>query len=485
MSSSRMNKTQLLFLIILIEGYVVLATELLAIRQLIPFVGSGTETISIVISAVLLPLAIGYHFGGSSFQRRHAKAKKEGRTPPSVRKILLRNIVSAVIVLSLGLSYPFLEIFFGLTDAAGLKNRLAQTALYSGLFLVMPVFLLGQTVPLVSNYFSRKKLSQITGLMLFFSTAGSFLGSVFSTIVLMMTIGVHNTVTLTLSLLLILMVLLNRRIFVYENLLGLLVFGLVLLLNSDATMRHFLVVSNNAYNLVSVSNLPKEGIKLFSINRSASSAWTEDPDKQFTYLKYLEENFIAPLAHSDPPRHILILGAGGFTIGYHDTHNRYVYVDIDPALKDAAEKHFLPGPLSPNKTFTVASARAFVRGTPGRYDLIVIDTFTNVTSIPMETTTREFLVDVKKLLKPGGIVAANIISSPDFNDAFSIRYDNTFASVFPSFTRQIATPYDPWQAALTGKKAMDTNNLYIYFDRPGVEDGTVYTDDRNTYSIDR
>jgi hypothetical protein len=38
-----MSKTRLFFLVILIEGYVVLACELLAIRQLIPFVGSGTE----------------------------------------------------------------------------------------------------------------------------------------------------------------------------------------------------------------------------------------------------------------------------------------------------------------------------------------------------------------------------------------------------------------------------------------------------------
>lgn len=74
-----MNKTQLLFLVILIEGYVVLATELLAIRTLIPFIGSGTETISIIISAVLLPLAFGYHVGGNAFKKTYAKAKVKNK----------------------------------------------------------------------------------------------------------------------------------------------------------------------------------------------------------------------------------------------------------------------------------------------------------------------------------------------------------------------------------------------------------------------
>ena len=50
----------LFYSIILAEGYVVLSTELLAIRLLIPFVGNSTETLSIIIAAVLMPLAIAF-----------------------------------------------------------------------------------------------------------------------------------------------------------------------------------------------------------------------------------------------------------------------------------------------------------------------------------------------------------------------------------------------------------------------------------------
>ena len=57
-------RDRFLFFVIFLEGFVVLSLELLAIRLTIPFVGSGTDTISIIIAAVLLPLAFGYYRGG-------------------------------------------------------------------------------------------------------------------------------------------------------------------------------------------------------------------------------------------------------------------------------------------------------------------------------------------------------------------------------------------------------------------------------------
>ena len=167
--------------------------------------------------------------------------------------------------------------------------------------------------------------------------------------------------------------------------------------------------------------------------------------------------------------------------------NHYTFVDIDKALKDIVEQHFIKQTLPPNKTFIAASARAFVKSDKNKYDLIFIDTYTNVISIPMETTTREFLIDCKALLKPGGILAANIIMTPDFRDKFSVRYDNTFASVFPNYSRQIVSDFSPWEDTNDHPKmrAHQRNIMYMYFDRPNVGDDTIYTDDKNTYSLDR
>jgi hypothetical protein len=467
-----MTKAHLLFLVILIEGYVVLACELLAIRELIPFVGSGTDVISIIISAVLLPLAVGYHAGG------HVR-----RGTRSIRHILLKNILWALAIFAIGLSYPLMEIFFTLLTQMHITHRLAQTAIYVSLFLVVPVFLLGQTVPLISNYFSRRRLSEITGKMLFFSTAGSFLGSVFSTLVLMTFFGVHITVILTLGLLTLLCFLLARKRKPREF--AALIFVAVLVLNNGEAMRG--IVSNNAYNTISVRLLPNDEGRILNINRSNSSKISEDLDKMFPYIAYIEQVFIAPLSASGTTHDILVIGAGGFTIGLNDTTNHYTYVDIDPDLKRVAEAHFLPKLLTPNKQFVAASARAFVHNDKQHYDFIVIDVFTNIFSIPMEATSREFLLDVKNLLKPDSILIANVIGTAAMRDKFSARYNNTFASVFPSYTRQIIGNFMPWPG-FTSKinGGIDLNNLlYIYFNTAEANDRTVYTDDKNTYSLDR
>ncbi len=477
-----MKKKHLLFLIIFIEGYVVLACELLAIRSLIPFVGSGVETISIIISSVLLPLAIGYNYGGTAFQIHYRNAKNKGSII-SVRKIICRNISYAILIFSFGLSYPFLDIFFNILRNISINNYLIQTTIYSIFFLVWPVFLLGQTVPLVSNYLSTKYLSQITGKMLFFSTLGSFFGSVFSTIILMTYIGINYTVIVTLSLLFILVIILIIKDKWDASLIRTIFAMMIVFLLNNNNISHALgIISNNQYNLVQLveeKNPHKD--KYLRINHSISSKWSLDSKQMFPYIKYIETNFLQPIQNNKTLHDILIIGAGGFTLGYNDTSNRYTYVDIDKNLKNIAEEHLLPEKLKPNKKFIVSSARAFVHNTKEKYDIIIIDTYTNLLSIPMECITEGFLIDVKSHLKPNGIIIANIIAMPDFSDKFSVRYDNTFRSVFPNYTRQTIGKYNQTQSQF--QKSF--NIIYVYYNKKTIGDNAIYTDNKNSYSLDR
>ncbi len=469
------SKLALLFFIIFIEGYVVLSCELLTIRELIPFVGSGTDTVSIIISAVLMPLAVGYHRGGQALKR----------TKRSARSILLKNILYALAILGIGLSYPFMNAFFTLLTAAGVSHRLAQTTIYCLLFTVWPVFVLGQTVPLVSNYFSRQRISEITGKMLFFSTTGSFVGSVFSTLVLMMWLGVHITVVITMGLLFLLIPLLSRRFLSSETITGAVILSLVVMLNSSESMRNIGVVSNNDYNLAMVGET--NGVRYLTLNHSNSSAiGAIDPESyKFNYIRYIDDNFLKPLQAANPPRDILVIGAGGFTMGLSDTINHYTFVDIDKDLLKIAEENFLKAKLTPNKHFVPASARAFVHGDTHAYDLVIIDVYTNIRSIPMETVTQEFLQEVKRRLKPDGIVIANVHTLPNMGDRFSVRYSNTFLSVFPHATRQLFAPYNAWAGTGGIAPLPAANALYIYYNNSESNDLTVYTDDKNTWALDR
>lgn len=512
-----------------VEGYVVLAVELLAMRQLTPYVGNATDTVAIVIAAVLLPLAFGYEAGGRVKIAPDRASGDDGggsRESPEavVRQRLTRNLLLAALILSFGLSHPYLVAFFGILDGVGLTHRLVQTALHACLFLVYPVYLLGQTVPLVAHCSTGASLPRSTGLMLFFSTFGSFLGSVVSTLVLMSFWGVHMTVAFTLGLLVLLAGLIGRRTWVRAKqalpekasfrhrvwrfarakrelrpkgagtrakqgfahpkevpggrpdklavaagALGLYIFAV----NAPPVMQAYGIVGDGLHSQIRVLADPAENSRLLVINNSPSSKLAAEPGRRFAYVEFIEREVLGALDPARPHR-VLVIGAGGFTIGLEDDVNAYTYVDIDPALRGVSEEHFLRRPLGANKLFVAESARAFLRRAGEPYDVVVLDAFTNRLNMPPDLITREAFAAVRRAVAPGGRVVVNVIASPDFEDRFSRSIDATIRAVFPFADRHV----------LNRTRADGVANV-LYLAR-GRGDGAhdVYTDDRNRSFLD-
>lgn len=457
-----------LFAVIVLEGYVVLSSELLAIRQTIPFVGSGSDTVSIIIAAVLMPLAFGYHAGGQFKPGFH---KGRYRT---VRGRLLFNLTVSLIILAIGLSHVSITYFFIYLIKTGISNRLILTTIYAALFLVYPVFLLGQTIPLISQYFSKERLSQVTGKILFFSTIGSFLGAVFSTLVLMSFLGVHYTASLNFMILAGLIILLMKR--KTTDLTWILVgfTGAVVFFNSGYVLDMFGIVENNKYSTITVFE-DDEGFRHLSINNNASSKYSDSGEKH-PYVHFIEDHVIKPLeTESKDPLDILVIGAGGFTMGSDDDVNRYDFVDIDKALYTISEQYLLKEKIGANKAFYPEPARAFLTAHDKTYDFIMMDAYLGALSIPEHLVTREFFAQVKNHLKPRGVVAANFVVSPTFEDMFSRRLDTTIRSVFPYVSRHVTDHvYVPTQADLPRQ-----NVIYIYRDHGKARDLQPYSDLKN------
>lgn len=467
-----------LFVVILLEGFIVLACELLAIRQLIPFVGSGTDVVAIIIGAVLMPLSFGYYAGGSFKIKR-----KKGKPALTVRRKLIWNVLVASFIFLLGLSYPIMILFFDGLKYISIHDELLSTFIYASVFLVYPVFLMGQTIPLVTNFFKFEHLPDITGKILFVSTIGSFCGSIISTIVLMSTIGVHNTVVFVFSLILLIVIILAKKTHRYAYFFAIVIFILAVFLNNNFLMEKLNVVSNNVYGLTQIV-MDERGDKTMLINHSESSKKATHYQHTFPYVKYIEETFITPtiLDDSIKPLDILVLGAGGFTIGDKDLKNDYVYVDIDKDLKEITEKYLFDSKLKHNKKFIAKGARAFLNQNKDKYDLVIVDLYSNNITIPSHLITKEFYEQVKFHLNDGGMMVANIISSPFFKDKFSRKIDATLRSVFTSINRQIVQGYSPWTVA----KDVSVNAIYYYIDEPDVTSvENVYTDNLNTYFLDK
>lgn len=474
---NNLGQMLLLFTVILIEGYVVLSTELLAIRQTVTYIGSGTDTVSIIIAAVLMPLAFGYQAGGR-FRPRRIMGKFL-----SVRKKLILNLVVSTLILLPGMSWVFMEYFFKtLMPDIGITHRLSQITVYSTLFLAVPVYLLGQTIPLVSNYFSKDRLSAITGSMLFFSTVGSFLGAVFSTMVLMPFIGVHHTVTLNFILLSVLVILLIKRKTSEPVWIMLALTTIALFLNSNSVMMDKGVVYNNQYNTAQVLNRGDQRHLL--LNGNWSSMY-DTYGRKYPYIEFAERVAIDPILESETPKDILVIGAGAFTLGFEDETNKYTYVDIDHDLLETAEKFILKDSLKPNKTFLVEEARAFLARSKreGRtFDFIYLDAYLGGMSIPEHLVTREFFQQVKDCMPEGGIFIMNFIASPNFAEPLSQNLDNTLRSVMQHLNRVVI---DENYNIYSEDPNLLVNVAYVYRKPKGEEAKAIYTDDKNTVFYDK
>lgn len=462
------RKLLLLFFIIFLEGYVVLSAELLAIRQTLPFVGSGTDTVSIIIAAILMPLAFGYYAGG----------QYRGR----IRHKLVRNLLIAGAFLTIGLSYLVLTSFFGaLTEGLGWKNRLLLTTLYGLLFIITPVYLLGQTVPLVSNYFRRAHLPHAAGKILFYSTIGSFLGAILTTLFLMNTIGVSGTVTVTIACIAVLIILLSKLRICRSAAAAVFLFLLAAALNSPQALETVGVISNNAYN---TAQMEAYGDTLYlRLNRSyASAIYPDKPEYPvYEYVRYIESQYIRYFKHTNMKGKILVLGAGGFTIGLGDTWNDYVFVDIDSDLKELAEKQFLKRKLDKNKIFEAVPARGYLNQTKEHFDLIVVDVFHGLNNAPEHLLTREFFLQVRNRLTPRGIVIVNQLGSPLGEDDYARGIDNTIRSIFPHANRIPLYNFNPWRTVPSD----DKNVLYIAQNlAPGGHEN-IYTDNLNRAAFDK
>lgn len=464
----------LLFLVIIIEGYIVLSTELLAIRQSVPFVGSGTDTVSIIIAAVLMPLALGYQAGGQFKPFRLC-----GQFITVRRKLILNITISALILLP-GMSYAFLYKFFPFLTEIGIYNRLGQTAIYSILFLVIPVYLLGQTVPLVSNFFGKERLSKVTGKVLFLSTIGSFLGAVFSTLVLMSTIGVNHTVTFNFVLMAILVILISKKKTSFPVALTVALALGAIAYNSNGTMRSFRMVKLNEYHNISVMAL-KNGDRHLLLNDNYSSRYNRETGGKHSYIEFAERVALKPILNSAVPKEILVIGAGGFTFGHGDKNNHYTFVDIDEDLKNISEKYILGEELGRNREFVSMPARAFLAQTNQKYDVIYLDAYLGRASIPEHLATREFFSAVKAKMNDKGVLVTNFIASPNFADVFTRSLDNTFRSVFPHVSRHVVMEnYLLWDDVASNY----ANIAYIYKHRENQDPGHIYTDDKNTVFYD-
>lgn len=221
-----------------------------------------------------------------------------------------------------------------------------------------------------------------------------------------------------------------------------------------------------------VSETVDGGLAQLRPDRDRARAWTllidgapqshvdlDDPGYlSFEYQRRLG-HVIDLAAPPGRPLHVLHLGGGAFTLARYVAATRprstQQVVERDAALVRLVRREL---PLDPGARIRVRSADArdgLGKVPDGWADLVIADVFSGART-PAHLTSTEFLDEVRRALKPGGLYAANLADGPPL--AHLRAQIATAAARFP----ELALVADP--AVLRGKRC--GNAVLVACDRP-------------------
>ncbi len=399
-----MSRT-LLYIIVFIEGFCSLGSEIIALRRLVPHIGSSIVVTAPTIAFFLLALALGYASG--------AKVAKNYKT------VVARNFLIGAALAGIGLAGTTVDMLFAI-----FQPWLVAYLIFIGGVLCPLAWILGQTVPILTNLMEHERTGEASGMALYWSTLGSFLGSISLSLLVMQWLGVSAAVfacTLGLIIGTLLTAAGDKKIAAFSF--------FVLAVGAGFNYRHA-VTADTAYADYVVSPVKMEGHqnpRAFLINKSYASLLDDSqPPKTIPYIQHLRHILLKDLGYKN--KQILVLGAGGFTLSVDEPLNHYTYVDIDPAIKEIAEKHFLRRAV--RGEFIVDDARRFVTHSEQPFDAVVVDAYSSHTSIPSHLVTREFWVGTRHSLKPDGVLLINLILDGKLESPFARNLLATIESVF-------------------------------------------------------
>jgi len=394
-------------------GAIILVLEIIGTRVIGPYYGASVYVWSSLIGVTLASLAVGYVLGGWAADRW-----------PRLDCLGVEMIGGALCLLLV----PWLrQSVLAMTTALGVK---AGSLVSAVILFAPPLVLLSMTGPvairLVTSDFTV--LGRGIGTIYGASTAGSMLGAILTGFVLIPNFSVGHVLEGAAVVLFALGgsgLLVARR-----SLAGVLVMVVgflasVTLAPSAAPPSNVVYLGNSFHGELKVVDVGDARMLLINgiENGFVHRASMEPLAPYIRLFGYL------PAARPQAKRALCIgLGAGSVPRAFRLRHGLTTeVVEIEPAVAAVARRYF---ELPADVPVIVEDARTYVARTPQRYDFIVLDAFASE-SLAGHLFTREFFARVDTALRPGGILAINMIGLPRGPAAVPWRsVDRTLAERF-------------------------------------------------------
>jgi predicted membrane-bound spermidine synthase len=405
-----------IYAVAFVTGAIVMGFEMLGSRYLNPYFGSGIYTWASLISTVLIALTAGYFLGGSIADR----------TPSPAVLALIVMVGSAYLLALPSFAQSVLEFVL-----AGVDDIRAGSLISALALMLFPVTLLGMYSPFAIRLLlnSAERSGRVSGAVYGVSTAGSIVGTLGTTFLLIPAIG-SRAITLSLGvaglvsgLALLALARLERRA---SGAAAIILIACAMVTSPacraesliDDGIRAAMLKRGNGrvahieteYNDVFITKRQNQLVMSFQVkgwDYTESVANLTDPDD--LPLRYAQVMTIATI-YPDAPKKILMLGLGGGSIstylGRSLPEAAITTVEIDPGVITAAKTYF--GLRETERVrYRAGDGRVFLNRSKELYDLILLDAYRGG-YVPFHLLTREFYTLVKQRLAPGGAVAFNV-----------------------------------------------------------------------------
>jgi spermidine synthase len=446
-------------IVVFVASFCMLVIEIVAGRIMAPYVGVSLYTWTSIIGVVLAGISIGAYLGGLIADRYPR--------PATLGWLLF---ISGLGALSIS---PLTNLVGGAQFQTSLMVRIL---LLTTIIFFVPSCILGMISPVVVKLTLKNlaKTGNVVGKIYAFSTLGSILGTFATGFFLISWMGTRS-ILLTMGAILIICAPIFGNFFARKKNLALFSFFVFLFfigilplavwggyaasqeertslpaspIQAIKTLygyafefpvdeETYFFKESNYYTIKLKKDMTRsDGIRLEALvldHLVHSYTDLNDPSHmEYEYLRIYEE-FVRWQAKKRKSFNSLFIGGGGYTfprfIGAKYPKADIDVVEIDPEVTQVVYQYLGVAKESRIRSFN-EDGRWFVMNCKerGRYDFIFGDAFNDL-SIPYHLTTKEFIMQLKAILKPDGLLLANVIDSFKAGQ-FMPSYIRTLEEVF-------------------------------------------------------
>jgi spermidine synthase len=385
-----------------------MAYEIVGSRVVSPFIGTSTYVWTSLIGVILAALSLGYWLGGRMADRR-----------PDVRVL-----AGAVFLAGGAVAATVLLKDVVLAAIAGLPAGLEIRSVAASVILFAPAAV---CLGFVTPYAVKLRMASVddagrtVGRLYALSTVGSIAGTFAAGFFLLPFVGSTRTLYVIAALLFAVSVMLAPLKITPGTMSVLTLFGLAV--GGSELSAWYLRETRGLYDIdtrysrvqVFEAVQPRTGRRFRGMATdpwfAQSAMYLEGDDAVFDYLP-----FYHLVQHYNPAhRKTLMIGGAGYTFpreylrAYPEA--RIDVVEIDPQMTQIARRHFRLEDDPRLRIFHEDGRMFLLEAPPESYDAVLMDAFGSLFSVPYHLTTIEAVRDIRRVLRPGGVVIFNLGSA--------------------------------------------------------------------------